>query len=67
MERGKCEESRKVGSVTTADAGTHPGTMVVVELDATVALVAVKGSRWSQQIAGLTIRELEDICFRILQ
>ena len=57
VQTGKAQEADEVPDVPQAYASSHPRTVVIVDLDADIAIRAMVGSWWPVDLAGVTIRE----------
>ena len=75
---GHIEEKWEVPDIPSSDARAYPGAVMVMQLDAAVALVAMKWPRGTQKVTGLAIPQFIDhllwlwviqsfLCFRLCE
>ena len=57
VQTGKAQKADEVPDVPQANTSSHQRTVVVVDLDADIAICTMVGSWWSIDIAGVTIRK----------
>ena len=59
MNRRNHREQEEVPMVSLTDARSDPGAVMIVHLDARLALPAMEGARWSVHFASATPRDLD--------
>ncbi len=60
MDRSNRQKTSKIVSISFTNASPYPRAMMIVEFDATVALLAMKRPRRPQMLAGIAIAQLEN-------
>jgi hypothetical protein len=55
MDRSNRQKTSKIVSISFTNASPYPRAMMIVEFDATVALLAMKRPRRPQMLAGIAI------------